>query len=128
MAPVQHAAARANPSTHLAIPPGTPAKPMKAEKESGFSNRRLRWPVMELPILQPYLPNAIPLPNAALVASSLCLAAGLLTLVRWFTSPLRRIPGPLLASITDIWRLRNAFSGREEKIYIDVHKKYGMVL
>ena len=45
--------------------------------------------------------------------------------VGWFIDPLRKVPGPRIASLTDIWRLRNALSGREEVINLELHEKYG---
>ena len=45
--------------------------------------------------------------------------------VNWLISPLKKVPGPQIASLTDIWRLRNALSGREEVINLELHEKYG---
>ena len=41
---------------------------------------------------------------------------------------LRRIPGPFLASCTDLWRLVLVWRGQSEWIYIALHKKYGDVV
>lgn len=45
---------------------------------------------------------------------------------RWVEDPLRKVPGPRIACLTDIWRLRNALSGSEEVINLELHEKYGM--
>ena len=45
--------------------------------------------------------------------------------VGWYINPLRKIPGPRVACLTDLWRLRNALSGREEVINLKLHEKYG---
>ena len=45
--------------------------------------------------------------------------------VNWLINPLRKVPGPQIASFTDMWRLWNALSGREEVINMDLHEKYG---
>ncbi|KAL8931153.1 MAG: hypothetical protein Q9208_000257 [Pyrenodesmia sp. 3 TL-2023] len=81
-------------------------------------------------LLSPYshFSIAAQFPSAALVLSTLTLAAALVVFVQWFTSPLRKIPGPWIASLTNIWRLRNGLSGREEMIYMELHEKYGPVV
>lgn len=38
------------------------------------------------------------------------------------------IPGPFLASITNIPRVRWGYSGRAHEIQIDLHKKYGKLV
>lgn len=45
--------------------------------------------------------------------------------VGWYINPLRKLPGPRFACLTDLWRLRNALSGREEIINLELHEKYG---
>ncbi|KAJ5714927.1 uncharacterized protein N7483_012108 [Penicillium malachiteum] len=40
-------------------------------------------------------------------------------------SPLRGIPGPLLAKITDFWRAVHTYRGRVELKHLELHRKYG---
>lgn len=80
---------------------------------------------MNLPIPYSHLSIPIQLSNAALILSTVTLAAAVVVYVQWFTSPLRKIPGPWTASLTNLWRLRNGFSGREEMIYLELHEIYG---
>lgn len=63
--------------------------------------------------------------TAALLSSTGLLVAAVVVFVQCLFSPLRRIPGPRIATLTDIWRLRNALSGREEIINLELHEKYG---
>ena len=73
--------------------------------------------------------SAIIQPKAAPLCIAIILLATVVSLakwaVNWFISPLRKVPGPQIASLTDIWRLRNALSGREEVINLELHEKYG---
>lgn len=80
---------------------------------------------MNLPI--PYSDLSIPirLPNAALILSTLAFAAAVVVFVQWFTSPLRNIPGPWMASLTNLWRLQKGLSGGEEMLYLELHEKHG---
>ena len=61
----------------------------------------------------------------AVLAAVVVLITALITFTRWFVSPLRKIPGPRIAILTDIWRLCNALSGKEELINLDLHEQYG---
>ena len=45
--------------------------------------------------------------------------------VRYFT-PLRKIPGPFLGSLTRLWKVKSILYSRQELVYIDLHKKYGI--
>ncbi|KAH7236613.1 cytochrome P450 [Fusarium tricinctum] len=45
-----------------------------------------------------------------------------------FLSPLRRIPGPLLARMTRWWEYRVVKKGKSNQEYIRLHKKYGPVV
>ena len=44
---------------------------------------------------------------------------------RKYSSPLRHVPGPFLASTTNIWRLAVFLRGRQHHEYYDLHQKYG---
>jgi hypothetical protein len=56
-------------------------------------------------------------------------AVGLLLITKlfWdiFLSPLRAIPGPLLAKSTDIWRAYHTYQGRVDQKHVELHRKYG---
>jgi hypothetical protein len=43
-----------------------------------------------------------------------------------FFSPLRKIPGPLLARVTRWWEYRMVIKGHSHLEYIRLHKKYGV--
>jgi hypothetical protein len=51
----------------------------------------------------------------------------LLTKLVWdvFFSPLRAIPGPILAKITDAWRAIHTHRGRADLKHLELHRKYG---
>ncbi|KAF6796369.1 Pisatin demethylase 8 [Colletotrichum musicola] len=46
---------------------------------------------------------------------------------RYF-SPLRRLPGPLLASFTRLWKVLSTASGRTHLDHIDLHRRHGPVV
>jgi hypothetical protein len=46
-------------------------------------------------------------------------------IVSAFTSPLRNIPGPALASWTSWWKLYDTYKGRPELTQRALHQKYG---
>jgi hypothetical protein len=50
-----------------------------------------------------------------------------LSFKKWAT-PLRKIPGPLLASACPLWKLYHAFRGDMEQANILVHRKYGPIV
>lgn len=56
-------------------------------------------------------------------------ALGLLVATRlvWdiFLSPLRAIPGPILAKSTDFWRALHTYRGRVDLKHVELHRKYG---
>ncbi|KIX00635.1 uncharacterized protein Z518_09700 [Rhinocladiella mackenziei CBS 650.93] len=52
---------------------------------------------------------------------------GRLLSVRYLT-PLRRVPGPWLASITRLWKVQKAFAGDMQWVNIDLHKRYGPIV
>lgn len=45
-----------------------------------------------------------------------------------YLSPLRRYPGPLLASCTRLWKVLSVASGHTELDHIAIHKKYGPIV
>ena len=53
-----------------------------------------------------------------------------LVIIRYFKqrylSPLRRFPGPLLASGSRIWKIWSTAYGHTEHDHIELHRKYGM--
>lgn len=49
-------------------------------------------------------------------------------LVIRYSSPLRKYPGPFLASVSRLWKLRSTASGRTHWEHVDLHKKYGRVV
>ncbi|KAJ5895257.1 hypothetical protein N7495_006948 [Penicillium taxi] len=52
------------------------------------------------------------------------LPAAYLILNRYF-HPLKRVPGPFLASFSKIWLLYHALSGSQHVTEMEAHKKYG---
>ncbi|KAJ5635329.1 uncharacterized protein N7484_008642 [Penicillium longicatenatum] len=57
------------------------------------------------------------------------IALGLLCLTKlvWdiFFSPLKAIPGPTLAKVTNFWRAIHTYRGRVDLKHLDLHRKYG---
>lgn len=49
-------------------------------------------------------------------------------LFKKYASPLRTIPGPLLASCSRLWKVWSTYSGHTELDHIALHKKYGPVV
>ncbi|KAF4836184.1 Pisatin demethylase [Colletotrichum siamense] len=49
-------------------------------------------------------------------------------LVNWIRSPLRSVPGPFLARVTDLWYLYHVRQGSFEKVNIKLHEKYGSIV
>ncbi|KAK4460566.1 Pisatin demethylase [Cladorrhinum samala] len=45
-----------------------------------------------------------------------------------YLSPLRKYPGPFLASFSRLWKVRSVASGRTHLEHIDLHRKYGPVV
>lgn len=45
-----------------------------------------------------------------------------------FGTGLKDVPGPLAASLTDIWRLRLAWNRRPEVTHCQLHEQYGEVV
>ncbi|KAF4908443.1 Pisatin demethylase [Colletotrichum viniferum] len=48
-------------------------------------------------------------------------------LVNWLRSPLRSVPGPFLARVTDLWYLYHVRQGSFEKVNIKLHEQYGPI-
>lgn len=46
-------------------------------------------------------------------------------LVNWIRSPVRSVPGPFLARVTDLWYLYHVRQGSFEKVNIKLHEQYG---
>lgn len=40
--------------------------------------------------------------------------------------PLRHIPGPALAKVTDLWHLYHCWGGKRHHKLVELHKKYGI--
>jgi hypothetical protein len=43
----------------------------------------------------------------------------------YLQSPLRRIPGPFLATFTDLWRVGSWWTGRTHLAQIQLHRRFG---
>ena len=67
------------------------------------------------------------LPSSLWVQSFVALGVLLLTKLVWdnFLSPLRSIPGPLLAKSTNIWRAYHTHQGCVDRKHVELHRKYG---
>ena len=77
----------------------------------------------------PSLPNGDPTTlqsNLAWLGIAIIFLTIVVSIVKWFIDPLRLVPGPRIASFTNMWRLWNALSGREEMINLELHEEYGM--
>ena len=66
-------------------------------------------------------------PSSAWSQGLVTLGLLVLTKLVWdlFLSPLRSIPGPLLAKTTDIWRAIHTYRGRVDLKHVGLHRKYG---
>ena len=49
-------------------------------------------------------------------------------LYKRYASPLRKYPGPLLASFSRLWKVRSTASGQTQYDHIRIHEKYGPVV
>ena len=58
--------------------------------------------------------------------ASIIFARVVFSLYKYYSSPLRDIPGPLLARITSFWYFFKVYRGCFEKENIELHRKYGM--
>ncbi|KAJ5324198.1 hypothetical protein N7476_002798 [Penicillium atrosanguineum] len=67
------------------------------------------------------------LPSSPWVQSLVALGLLLLTKLVWdnFLSPLRSIPGPLLAKSTNVWRAYHTHQGCVDRKHVELHRKYG---
>lgn len=45
-----------------------------------------------------------------------------------FLHPLRKVPGPRLAKITELWRTNHYFKGYWHRDILDLHRKYGPIV
>lgn len=50
------------------------------------------------------------------------------TVYNAYLHPLRKVPGPFLASITELWRTTKYASGQWHQDILDLHRKYGPVV
>jgi hypothetical protein len=48
--------------------------------------------------------------------------------VNRYASSLRKYPGPVLASVSRLWKVRSTMSGRTHLDHVELHKKYGRVV
>jgi hypothetical protein len=48
-------------------------------------------------------------------------------LYKRYGSSLRSVPGPFIASVTPLWKLRQMYKGDFEKTHIALHRKYGIL-
>ena len=46
----------------------------------------------------------------------------------YFSSPLKNIPGPFMAKITNLWRMIDVYGGRNELTQLYLHEKYGQAV
>ena len=42
-----------------------------------------------------------------------------------YNTPLRRIPGPFIGSLTRLWKVWTILTARQEVVMMDLHKKFG---
>ncbi|KAM0547574.1 hypothetical protein ACHAPJ_010318 [Fusarium lateritium] len=66
------------------------------------------------------------LPLVSLVAA-ICYKV-IITFYRIIFSPLKHVPGPLLARITDLWYVNRVRKGHFERDNIELHRKYGPIV
>lgn len=45
-----------------------------------------------------------------------------------YASPLRRYPGPWLASVSRLWKVKSTMSGRTHLDHVELHQKYGPIV
>ena len=52
-----------------------------------------------------------------------------LSIVVWhrYLSPLRRVPGPFVASFSRFWHIHHILKGDQDKEFLRIHEKYGML-
>ncbi|GJC78215.1 cytochrome P450 monooxygenase mpaDE [Colletotrichum liriopes] len=59
------------------------------------------------------------------IAAFALLAQLAITFLRWLRSPLRSVPGPLLARFTDLWYFHRLKQGTFERVNLELHEQYG---
>lgn len=54
----------------------------------------------------------------------------IISLFLWsaFKSPLKEFPGPILAGITNFWRLWDVYCGHNGETHLKLHRKHGSVV
>lgn len=63
--------------------------------------------------------------NGTTVFVAIASAVAIHIAVKVLLSPLRDIPGPWLAKVTDLWRLIESWRGRPDISHNKLHEKYG---
>ena len=53
---------------------------------------------------------------------------GSITIYRFFFHPLRRIPGPILARVTNFWHVYKSVGSQNHLVIDDLHRNYGPVV
>ena len=49
-------------------------------------------------------------------------------LIKRYASPLRKYPGPVLASVSRLWKLKSTLSGHTNLDHVAIHEKYGRIV
>ncbi|KAH6666236.1 cytochrome P450 [Halenospora varia] len=62
------------------------------------------------------------------VASSILTIVAIYSVISYFSSPLKSIPGPFFAKFTNLWRFFDTYGGRTELTQYMLHEKYGSVV
>lgn len=65
-------------------------------------------------------------PIAIFAIPAVVLALLLRFIVQSFRSPLRTVPGPTLARLTDGWYFWKVWKGSFQDVNLDLHKEYGI--
>lgn len=66
--------------------------------------------------------------DAKLLISFLILSCFTYAAYNYFLHPLRHVPGPLPAKITELWRTRRYMLGNWHQDILDLHKRYGPIV
>lgn len=78
------------------------------------------------------LPRAVASPGVyrqlQLVVGTIFLLAFSLSVYRLYVHPLRKVPGPFLARISELWRSFHYFRGTWFDDILELHRKYGPVV
>lgn len=82
--------------------------------------------MIQLPVLSDWLDRQQVRSHWVILLTLICVAFLLFVLRRWHR--LSHIPGPFLASLTDLERARWVLTKRAHLIHQDLHRQYGEVL